>query len=108
MTVQGLHVSQVVSSPERAGDDMIDLDVIPVREEQPAARADTALSFEQDCHPARRQRVVTQPLRPVHKVAVVGTGRPAHFHMGSGNDSFVEQPYYITCVFDATLAVQSC
>ena len=58
---------------------MIDLNVAPVGEEQPTPGTPPVLSLEQDRDPARGQRVLTQPLGPVHEVGIEWAGGAAHF-----------------------------
>src|SRR4051794_6022024 len=81
--VQELHVSQVCCSPECTREQVINLDTTPVSEEQPTAGTPPLLSLEQDRDPACGQRVLTQPLGPIHEVSIERTGGAAHFDMTS-------------------------
>ena len=81
--MQELQVGQIRCSPEDTRKQMIDLNVAPVGEEQPTAGTPPLLSLEQDRDPACSQRVLTQPLGPVHEVGIERAGGAAHFDMTS-------------------------
>src|SRR5258707_657572 len=76
---QELQVGQIRCSPECTREQGIDLDVVPVGEEQPTPSTPPMLSLEQDRGPACCQRVLTQPLGPVHEVGIEWAGGAAHF-----------------------------
>ena len=81
MAMQELQVGQVRRAVEDSRAHVIDLDVSPLHEERSTPGTPPVLSLEQDCHPACGQRVLTQPVGPVHDVAVERAGGAAHFHV---------------------------
>jgi hypothetical protein len=79
--MQELEVGQIRVPVEHAWAHVIDLDRSSVQEERSTPGTPAPLAPEQEGDPARRQRVLTQPLRPVHEVAIEGAGGTAHFHV---------------------------
>jgi hypothetical protein len=62
---------------EHAWAHVIDLDLSSIQEERSTPGTPALLAPEQDSDPAHRQRVLTQPLGPVHEVTVEGAS-PEH------------------------------
>src|ERR1700680_4817335 len=92
MAMQELQVGQVRRAVEDSRAHVIDLDVSPVQKKRSTPGTPPLLSLEQDGDPARGQRMLTQPLGPVHDVAVERAGRAAHFHVAlDGSISMVHQ-----------------
>ena len=81
MAMQELQVRQVCASVEHAWVHVIDFDVSPGQKQRSTPGTPSLLAFEQDGHPSRGQRVLTQPLGPVHDVAVEWAGGAAHFQV---------------------------
>jgi len=81
MPMQELQVGQVRLSVEDSRLHMVDLNVSPVEKERSTPGTPPVRSLEQDADPAHGQRMLTQPLGPVHEIAVEWTGGAGHFHM---------------------------
>jgi hypothetical protein len=79
--MQELQVGKVRGSAANARTHVIDFDVSPVEKERSTPGTPPLLPLEQDCDPAHGQRMLTQPLGPVHDVAVERASGAAHFHV---------------------------
>jgi hypothetical protein len=81
MSMQGPQVGENTATTRSAGDDVVDLDAVPIGEEQSTVTAASLLPLEQECHARLDQRMGAETLRPVHQVSVVRAGRPFDLQM---------------------------